>query len=128
MASAPIHAFLEFFKPVPCTTFFPSYWQLSHITIVETMDSGESGMNPVALTIIDHRKEYWPSRGSNQRPVLKSATLQTAMGLGNEPKKAWSAIEKIFVTCISSFSMFSTFFYLISRYFVVCNVHHGNGS
>ena len=35
-------------------------------------------MNPVAMTIINPWKEYWPSRGSNQRPpVLKSATLQT---------------------------------------------------
>ena len=37
-------------------------------------------MNPVAMTIINPRKEYWPSRGSNQRPpVLKSATLQTEL-------------------------------------------------
>ena len=34
-------------------------------------------MNPVAMTIINPRKEYWPSRGSNQRPpVLKFATLR----------------------------------------------------
>ena len=32
------------------------------------MDSGERGMNPVAMTIISHQKEYWPNRGSNQRP------------------------------------------------------------
>ena len=37
--------------------------------------SGERGMNAVAMTIINPRKEYWSSRGSNQRPpVLKSAT------------------------------------------------------
>ena len=31
-------------------------------------------MNPVAMTIINPRKEYWPSQGSNQQPpVLKSA-------------------------------------------------------
>ena len=49
------------------------------------MDSGERGMNPVTLTVINPRKEYWPSRGSNQRLlVLKSCTLPTdsAMGLG----------------------------------------------
>ena len=40
------------FKPVPCTLFFPSHWLLSHITIIETMDSRERGMNPVAMTII----------------------------------------------------------------------------
>ena len=27
------------------------------------MDSGERGMNPVAKTITDPRKEYWPSQG-----------------------------------------------------------------
>ena len=52
----------------------------SHITIVETTDSGEGGMNPVAMTIINPRIEYWPSRGSNQRPpLLKSATLPTEL-------------------------------------------------
>ena len=55
---------------------FPSHWLLSHITIVETTDSGERGMNPVAMTVINPRKEYWPSRGSNQRPpVLNFGTL-----------------------------------------------------
>jgi hypothetical protein len=34
----------------------------SHITIVETMDSCGRGMNPVAMIIINPRKEYWPSR------------------------------------------------------------------
>ena len=55
-----IHNFLEFFSPVLHTIFFPSSWLLSHMTICE--DSGERGMNPVALTIINHQKEYWPSR------------------------------------------------------------------
>ena len=51
-----------------------------HITIVETMDNGERGMNPVAMTIINLRKEYWPSRGSNQQlPVLESTTLPTEL-------------------------------------------------
>ena len=36
-------------------------------------------MNPVAMTIINPWKEYWPSRGSNQRPFIKSATLQTEL-------------------------------------------------
>ena len=54
--------------------------KLSHITIVETTDSAERGMNPVAMTIINPRREYWPSRGSNQRPpFLKSATLPTEL-------------------------------------------------
>ena len=62
------------------TIFFPSHWLLSHITFVDTTDSGERGMNPVAMTIINHRKEYWPRLGLNQRPpVLKSATLPTEL-------------------------------------------------
>ena len=66
--------------PVLRTIFFPSHWLLFNITIVETTDSGERGMNPVTITIINPQKEYWPSRGSNQRPpVLKSATLQTEL-------------------------------------------------
>ena len=44
------------------------------------MDRGRRRMNCVALTIINPRKEYWPSRGSNQRPsVLKSGTLPTEL-------------------------------------------------
>ena len=45
-----------------------------------TTDSGKRGMNPVAMTIINRRREYWPNRGSNQRPpVLKSTTLPTEL-------------------------------------------------
>ena len=36
---------------------------LFHMTIVETIASGERGMNPVAMRIIKLRKEYWPSWG-----------------------------------------------------------------
>ena len=49
-------------------------------------------MNPVAMTIIKPRKEYWPSQGSNQRPsVLKSATLPTELGHGEPGQPAHSA-------------------------------------
>ena len=40
-ARAPIYAFLGFLKPVLGTILFLSHWLLSHITIVETMDSSE---------------------------------------------------------------------------------------
>ena len=44
------------------------------------MGSCERGMNPVAMTIINPRKEYWSGRGSNQRPpVLNSCTLPTKL-------------------------------------------------
>ena len=63
-----------------CIIFSPSHWLLSHITIVKTMDSGERGMNPVAMSINNPQKEYWPSRGLNQQhPVLKFATLPTEL-------------------------------------------------
>ena len=42
------------------------------------MDSSERGMNPVAMTIINPRKEYGLRRGSNQRPpAFKSCSLPT---------------------------------------------------
>ena len=37
------------------------------------MDGGERGMNPIALTIINHQIEYWPSQGSIQRPPVPKA-------------------------------------------------------
>ena len=48
------------------------------------MHRAERAMNPVAMTIINPRKEYWPSQGSNQEPpILKSYTLPTELwGLG----------------------------------------------
>ena len=52
----------------------------SYITIFETTDSGERGMNPVAMIIITPQKEYWPSCGSNQRPPILKSDL--AFGLG----------------------------------------------
>ena len=57
--------------PLQTTGCLPTYSLSKQRTAVR-----ERGMNPVAMTIIDPRKEYWPSRGSNQRlPVLKSTTL-----------------------------------------------------
>ena len=56
-----------------CTLFYASNWLFSHITIVETTDSCRRGMKPVAITIINPRNDYWPSRGSNQRPLFLSS-------------------------------------------------------
>ena len=67
-----------YFCPVFRTIFIPSHWLLSNTSVVETMDSGERGMNPVAMIIINPMKEYWPGWGSNQRPpVLKSCRRTT---------------------------------------------------
>ena len=79
MASAPVKAFLEFFLPVYHTILFPSHWLLSHIAITETMDRYERGLNPVAVIIIDPRKEYWLCQGSNQPPVFKSCIRPTEL-------------------------------------------------
>ena len=65
-ASVPIHTFLQFFNPVLRTILLPSHLLISHITIVEAMDSSERGMNPVAMAINSPRKEYWQSQGSKQ--------------------------------------------------------------
>ena len=50
------------------------------------MDSGERGMNPVAVTTINSQTEYFPSWRSNQQsPVLKSFILPTELqGLGKK--------------------------------------------
>ena len=57
MVSGPIHAFLEFFLVELHAIFFSSQLLLSHITIIKTMPSGERGMNPVEMTIVDSRKK-----------------------------------------------------------------------
>ena len=96
MASATIHAFLEFFLLVLRITLSPSHWLLSNITTVETMESGKGRMNIVATTVIN-QKEYWPSRGSNQPPfVLKSATL---------PTEQWNTKLLIYIRILSSFGI-----------------------
>ena len=85
MASGPISVFLEYILPVFCKISFLRYWLLSHITIVETMDSGEREMNLVTMTIINQKK-YLPGRVSNKRPpVLQSFTPLTDL-CGLSPK------------------------------------------
>ena len=66
-ASAHIQVFIEFFLTALCKIFFLSYWLLSNITNVKTMDSSERGIDPVAMTI-NHKGR--PS-------VPKSCTLTT---------------------------------------------------
>ena len=44
------------------------------------MVNGKTGINPVAMTVVNHRSEIYPSHGLNQRsPVLKSCTLPTEL-------------------------------------------------
>ena len=74
IASATIHAFLEFFRPVLGTILFPKHWLFSHLTIVETTDGGERGMNPVTMTIIILRKNI--GRAWDQTSDLLFSSLQ----------------------------------------------------
>ena len=55
-----VHLSLLCLSP-PNYIYIPSHWLLSYIAIVEAMNSGKWEMNPVAITIINRRKEYWPS-------------------------------------------------------------------
>ena len=58
----------------------------SHITTVETMDSGERGVDPVPMTIIiDPRKEYWPSRDQTS-DLLFSSPQCYQLSYGDQPK------------------------------------------
>ena len=69
------------FFPEILFKFLQSHWLHTHVTTVEKTVSCERGKNRVAMTIISPRKEYWPSRGSNQQsPVLKAFTLPTEHG------------------------------------------------
>ena len=51
--------------PVLSTIFFPNHWLLSHITIIKTMDSGESETNPITIAIINAWKDCCPSQELN---------------------------------------------------------------
>ena len=52
-------------------------WLLSHITIVETTESREGGINPVEMNIIHHLKEL--AELEIEPPVLKSDALPTKL-------------------------------------------------
>ena len=60
------------------------------------MDSSKRRTNPRAMTIINPVNEYWPSRGSNQQPlVLKLCTIPTELqGSANVYKETPLGLEK----------------------------------
>ena len=93
------------------TIFFPCNWLLFYITIVEIMDSGERGMNPVTMTFINPRKEYWPSWRSNQKPpVLKSITLPTELWILVFPRTCYTSHIKALLIPVSWKKNFEVFF------------------
>ena len=78
----------------------------------QTMDSGERGMNPVPMTIINPQKEYWPSWGWNQQsPVLNSCVLPTELlpgtRLGQVQKKCCNQVVRILSRTFSSHKPFN---------------------
>ena len=89
-ASAPMHAFLELFQVVLRTIFFPSYWLLFHLTIFETTDSGERGMNPVAMTSILGRILAEPGIEPATFCSQVSNATDRAMGFGSKVNKVTS--------------------------------------
>ena len=50
------HCFLVFLLSLFCTISFPSHWQLSNITITDTMIGCERVMNPVTMPTIFRKK------------------------------------------------------------------------
>ena len=57
--------------PTPRTVFFfPSHWLLFHITIVETIDSGERRKNPIAMSINNLWGKKLTEPGSKHQPAL----------------------------------------------------------
>ena len=98
VVNAPIHAFLVLFYPTLWTTFFPNYWLLSDVTPVETMDSSERGMNPVSMTIVNPRKEYWPNRVSATFFSQVCNATDWAMGL---PKRSVISTWALLLYCCS---------------------------
>ena len=101
-ASAPVHAFLEIFLNLYSVQYsFPGHWLISHITIVEAMDSGERGMNPVAMTILGKNTDRAGDRTSDllfsspQRYRLSYRAWQILYGAlakrwGGGSRKAWT--------------------------------------
>ena len=88
-----------FFWPVLCTTFFPRQWLLCHIAIVETIDNCERGMNPVAMTIINPRKEYArivPATSSPQHYRLSYGTWF----LAPLAKGQWAIVMALCASCV----------------------------
>ena len=84
------------------------------------MDSGERVINFVPMTIINPRKEYWPSRILNKRPrVLKSCTLPTELRGGEGlywnivGNHLLSPVSTTFLPSNNQVSLFKHYFYVI---------------
>ena len=87
----------------------PSHWLLSHISIVETMDSGERGMNPVAMT-------HQSLKGILAKPGNELATACKKY----EPEDIENPSSPIFVQQIVWLH------FIIINYFLFILSHRGN--
>ena len=67
--------------PVRSTILFPKQWLLFHIIIVETINSGERGMDPCPITVMSSRVEISQARDRTKILVfyLKSFTMPTEL-------------------------------------------------
>ena len=54
-----------------------SFTSASHNILIER---AERGMNPVAMTIINHYGECWPSQGSNKPPPVLKTRMEHGLG------------------------------------------------
>ena len=61
------------------------------------MGNCERGMNPVAMTIINSWKEYWPSLGSNQRPPVLKSALRNRQSYGGSAVMSETKLESYFL-------------------------------
>ena len=77
-ASAPSNATQDFFSIHTRYNILskpPAAFPYNHCRNI--MASGKRGMDPVAMTIFDPQKEYWPSHGPNQLPVVLNSRMQS---------------------------------------------------
>ena len=77
-ASAPNGAFLEFLKPILGTILFLSHWLLSHITIVETMDSSERKFESCCNDYHQSLERILGEPATSCSPVLQSEQRSSA--------------------------------------------------
>ena len=61
--------FHQYSAKIPCR----NHWLLFHITVIETLDTGERGMNPVALAIFGIGKAIEPVTSGSQVQYAKDS-------------------------------------------------------
>ena len=80
---------------------FSSHKLLSHITIDETTLSGERGMNPVTMIIINPRKEEIAEKGIE--PVTSCFQVLHANDCATQPRgKGWVKQKLFRLRCLSA--------------------------